>query len=121
MSKSVTAHSPALAVGAPPRNLRSLVAVLLVAIASLGSTIGYIATDDSGTTTSSVTAASSPNLADPFEARTQPVPAQSSPSESAIAAAVGKQAETGPEARAQAFQDKLDGMSAQQRAAAFAR
>jgi hypothetical protein len=178
MSKSVTAHSPAINVGTPPRNLRSLVAVLLVALASLGATIGYIAIDDSGTTTTTTVAngQTSPTLDDPFQARTQPAPPQSGPSESAIAAsisqsgsrtyptlndpfqaqveqprpvggpdesavasaispqpsvtgpdesaiaaAVGNQSETGPQARFQAYQDKLDSMSAQQKADAFTR
>ena len=162
MNKSVTAHSPAIPVGAPPRNLRSLVAVLLVALASLGATIGYIAIDDSGTTTTATIAngQSSPTLDDPFQARTQPVrplggpsesavaasisqveqprpvggpdesvvasaispqPSVTGPDESSIAAAVGNQVETGSQARYQAYQDKLDSMSAQQKADAFAR
>jgi hypothetical protein len=142
MNKSVTAHSPAIPVGTPPRNLRSLVAVLLVALASLGATIGYIAIDDSGTTTGTTVVAngqSSPTLDDPFQARTQPVqplggpsesvvasaispqPSVTGPDESAIAAAVGNQAETGSQARFQAYQDKLASMSAQQKADAFAR
>jgi hypothetical protein len=164
MSKSVTAHSPAIAVGTPPRNLRSLVAVLLVALASLGATIGYIAIDDSGTTTTTTTVANgqSAPLDDPFQARTQPAPSQSGPSESAIAAsisqaqveqprpvggpdesavasaispqpsvtgpdesaiaaAIGNHGDTGSQARFQAYQDKLDSMSAQQKADAFAR
>jgi hypothetical protein len=162
MNKSVTAHSPAIPVGTPPRNLRSLVAVLLVALASLGATIGYIAIDDSGTTTTATIAngQSSPTLDDPFQARTQPVrplggpsesavaasisqveqprpvggpdesavasaispqPSVTGPDESSIAAAVGNQVETGSQARYQAYQDKLDSMSAQQKADAFAR
>jgi hypothetical protein len=162
MNKSVTAHSPAIPVGTPPRNLRSLVAVLLVALASLGATIGYIAIDDSGTNSTATVAngQSSPTLDDPFQARTQPVrplggpsesavaasisqveqprpvggpdesavasaispqPSVTGPSESSIAAAVGNQVETGSQARYQAYQDKLDSMSAQQKADAFAR
>jgi hypothetical protein len=162
MNKSVTAHSPAIPVGTPPRNMRSLVAVLLVALASLGATIGYIAIDDSGTTTTATVAngQSSPTLDDPFQARTQPVrplggpsesavaasishveqprpvggpdesavasaispqPSVTGPDESSIAAAVGNQVETGSQARYQAYQDKLDSMSAQQKADAFAR
>jgi len=142
MNKSVTAHSPAIPVGTPPRNLRSLVAVLLVALASLGATIGYIAIDDSGTTTTTATVAngqSSPTLDDPFQARTQPVqplggpsesavasaispqPSVTGPDESTIAATLGQSADTGPQARFQALQDKLDSMTPQQKAAAFAR
>ena len=141
MNKSVAAHHPSV-VRPPSRNLRSLIAVLLVALASLGATIGYIAIDDSGTTTARTAVAngeSSPTLGDPFQARTQPTrslggpdesavasaispqPSVTGPDESAIAAAVGNQDETGSQARFQAYQDKLDSMSAQQRADAFAR
>jgi len=142
MNKSVLAHSPAIRVGTPPRHLRSLVAVLLVALASLGVTIGFIASDDSGKTTSATSVAnvhSAPTLADPFQSRTQPTqqlggptesavaaaispqPSVSGPDESAIAAAIGQPSVTGPEARFQAYQDKLESMTPQQRADAFAR
>ena len=50
-----------------------------------------------------------------------PQPSVTGPDESAIAAAVGNQSETGSQARFQAYQDKLDSMSPQQQAAAFAR
>jgi hypothetical protein len=138
MNKAVTAHSPALTVGTPRRSLRSLVAVLLIAMASLGATIGYIASDDSGTSTVANTQ-SSPTVGDPFEARTQPVqplggpsesavataispqPSVSAPDESAIAAAVAQRGDVGPEAKFQALQDKLGSMTPQQRAEAFSR
>ena len=141
MNKSVLAHSPAIRVGTPPRHLRSLVAVLLVALASLGATIGFIASDDSGPTSATSVAnnRSAPTLADPFQSRTQPTqqlggptesavaaaispqPSVSGPDESAIAAAIGQPSVTGPEARFQAYQDKLESMTPQQRADAFAR
>jgi hypothetical protein len=115
---------------------------LLVALASLGATIGFIASDDSGTTTSTTAVEnnqSAPTLADPFQARTQPTPtlggpsesavaaaisppvSVSSPDESTIAAAIAPRDETGPQARFQALQNKLDSMTAQQQADAFAR
>ena len=141
MSKSVAAYHPAV-VRPPSRSPRSLIAVLLVALASLGATIGYIAIDDSGTTTARTAVAngqSSPTLEDPFQARTQatrslggpdesavasaisPQPSVTGPDESAIAAAVGNQSETGSQARFQAYQDKLGAMTTQQKADAFAR
>lgn len=141
MSKSVAAYHPAV-VRPPSRSSRSLIAVLLVALASLGATIGYIAIDDSGTTTARTAVAngqSSPTLEDPFQARTQatrslggpdesavasaisPQPSVTGPDESAIAAAVGNQSETGSQARFQAYQDKLGAMTTQQKADAFAR
>jgi hypothetical protein len=45
----------------------------------------------------------------------------SAPDESKIAASLAKHADTGPQARAQAWQDKLDSMTPQQRAHAFVR
>ena len=43
------------------------------------------------------------------------------PDESKIAASIAKHTETGPQARAQAWQDKLDSMTPQQQADAFVR
>jgi hypothetical protein len=120
MNKAVTAHSPALTVGTPRRSLRSLVAVLLIAMASLGATIGYLASDDAGTSTVANTQ-SSPSLGDPLQARTQPVRPLGGPSESAVAAAVAQRGDVGPEARFQALQDKLGSMTPQQKADAFSR
>ena len=43
----------------------------------------------------------------------------SAPDESKIAAALAAHADTGPQARAQAWQDKLDSMTPQEQAKAF--
>ena len=120
MNKAVTAHSPALAVGTPRRSLRSLVAVLLIAMASLGATIGYIATDDAGTSTVANTQ-SSPSLGDPLQARTQPVRPLGGPSERRGRRGRRSARRRGAGARFQALQDKLDSMTPQQKAAAFSR
>ena len=178
MSKSVPVQHPAVVLRSQYRNLRSLVAVLLVAVAALSATVAVIAINDDGaiTGTSSVANGRSyPTLEDPFQTRTQPTRPQSRPDESAIAssisqsgsrsyptlddpfqsqveqprplggpnesavataissqkavsapdeskiaASLAEHADTGPQARARAWQEKLD-MTQQQQADAFVR
>jgi hypothetical protein len=177
MSKSVPVQHPAVVLRSQYRNLRSLVAVLLVVVAALSATVAVIAIDGDGTTTSTssvATGRSYPTLDDPFQARAQPARPQSRPDESAIAssisqagsrsyptlndpfqsqveqprplggpdesavataispqtgvaapdeskiaAAIAEHADTGPQARARAWQQKLDSMTPQQEAEAF--
>ena len=176
MSKSVPAQHPAVVLRSQYRNLRSLVAVLLVVVAALSATVAVISIDGDGTTsTSSVaTGRSYPTLNDPFHTRTQPTRPQTRPEESAIAASIARsrsyptlsdsfqsQVEqprplggpdesavaagispqtgstapdeskiaaaisqgpgTGPQARARAWQDRLDSMTPHERAEAFVR
>jgi hypothetical protein len=91
MSKSVPAQQSSVGRRSRYRSPRSLVAVLLVAVASLGTTVAVLAIDDDGpaTKTSSVTR-SYPTLADPFHTRTQPTSPESRPDESAIASAISQ-------------------------------
>ena len=175
MSKSVPMQHPAVVLRSQYRNLRSLVAVLLVVVAALSATVAVIAIDGDGTTTSTSSVASGrsyPTLDDPFHSRAQPTRPQSRPDESAIAssiagsrsyptlsdpfqsqveqprplggpnesavaaaisprtgsaapdeskiaAALAEHADTGPQARARAWQQKLDSMTPQQEAEAF--
>jgi len=179
MSKSVPVQHPAVVLRSKYRDLRSLVAVLLVAVAALSTTVAVIGIEGDGTTTSTSSVAngrSSPTLEDPFHTRTQPTRPQSRPDESAIAssisqaggrtyptladpfqsqveqprplggpdesavaasispqtgttrpdeskiaAALADSADTGPQARARAWQEKLDSMTPQQQADAFVR
>lgn len=179
MSQSVPVKHPPVVLRSQFRNLRSLVAVLLVAVAALSATVAVIAIDGDGTTTGSSSVqpiSRSAPLEDPFQARTQPTQPQSRPDESAIAssisqagkrsyptladsfqsqveqprplggpdessvataispqtgvsapdeskiaAALAKHADTGPQARARAWQEKLDSMTPQQQAEAFVR
>jgi hypothetical protein len=160
MSKSVPAQHPAVVLRSQYRNLRSLVAVLLIAVVSLSVTVAVIAIDDDGTGTATSGVANgrtAPTLEDPFQTRTQPS-AQSRPDESAVAAAISQAgsplggpdesavaaaispqtgvsapdeskiaasladpAETGPDTKWRAWQEKLDSMTPQQQAEAFVR
>jgi hypothetical protein len=93
MSKSVPVQHPSVVLRSPYRNLRSLVAVLLVAIAAGSATVAVIAIDGDGTTTTTssvATGRSYPTLNDPFQARTQPTRPQSRPDESAIASSISQ-------------------------------
>jgi hypothetical protein len=93
MNKSVPVQSQAVVLRSQYRNLRSLVAVLLVAVAALSATVAVIAIDRDGTTTSTSSVAnggSYPTLEDPFQARTQPSRPQSRPDESAIASSISQ-------------------------------
>ncbi len=176
MGKSVPVQHPAVVLRSQYRNLRSLVAVLLVALAALTTTVVMLSIDGDGTSNTASVASTAQRLGDPFAARTQqsnpqggvdessvasaisqsgsrsyptladsfqsqveqPKPqggsnestiaaaisqphAVSAPDESKIAASLAKHAETGPQARAQAWEDKLDSMTPQQRAHAFVR
>jgi hypothetical protein len=176
MGKSVPVQHPAVVLRSQYRNLRSLVAVLLVALAALTTAVVILSSDGDGTTTSTATFVGKAPQGDPFAARTQQTQPQSgvdesavasaisqagsrsyptladsfqsqveqprpqggsnestvaaaisqphavsAPDESKIAASLAKHAETGPQARAQAWQDKLDSMTPQQRAHAFVR
>ena len=91
MSKPVPVQHPAVVLRSQYRNLRSLVAVLLVAVASLSATVAVIAIDGDGTTTTSSVASgrSYPTLDDPFQT-TQPTRPQSRPDESAIASSISQ-------------------------------
>jgi hypothetical protein len=173
MGKPVPVQHPAVVLRSQYRNLRSLVAVLLVALAALTTSVVILANDGNGTAATTTFVGKAPQ-GDPFEARTQqtqpqggvnesaaailqsgsrsyptladsfqsqveqPKPqggsnestvagaisqphAVSAPDESKIAASLAKHADTGPQARAQAWQAKLDSMTSQQRAHAFVR
>ena len=157
MGKSVPVQHPAVVLRSQYRNLRSLVAVLLVALAALTASVVILSIDGDGTSTaptfvgkaphgdpfaartqptqpqggvseSSVAAAISqsgsrsyPTLADSFQAQTeQPKPqALGGPDESRIAATLGAQSDTGAQARGQAWQEKLQSMTPQEREQAF--
>ena len=177
MSKSVPVQHPAVVLRSQYRSLRSLVAVLLVAVAALSTTVAVIAIDDDATSTSSIaTGGAHPTLEDPYQARTQPTRPQSRPDESAIASSISQSGsrsyptlndpfqsqveqprplggpnesavataispqtsvtapdeskiaatlaeheDTGPQARARAWQEKLDSMTPQQQDDAFVR
>jgi hypothetical protein len=92
MSKPVPVQHPAVVLRSQYRNLRSLVAVLLVAVAALSATVAVGTIDRDGTTTTSSVASgrSYPTLDDPFQTRTQPTRPESRPDESAIASSISQ-------------------------------
>jgi len=163
MSNSVPAQHPAVVLRSQYRQLRSLLAVMVVAVLGLSTTVVVLTVDDQTATTATSTHPATVQLGDPFQGRTQPSvetgsasrsyptlqdPFQSQvegsrpdskPDESAVAAAISQQpqtststpdeakiaaaiaehSDTGPQARARAWQDKLDSMTPQQQAEAF--
>ena len=157
MNKAIPAQHPAVVLRSQYRQLRSLLAVMVVAVVGLSTTVVILTVDDSETTTATSSVSRSyPTLNDPFQSRTDQPRTQSRPDESAVAAAIASQppvsgpdesriaasigsqptpvsgpdesktaaaiterADTGPNARARAWQEKLDSMTPQQRAQVF--
>jgi hypothetical protein len=170
MSNSIPAQHPAVVLRSQYRQLRSLLAVLVVAVVGLSTTVVVLTVDDQTATTATTTHVPTAQLGDPLQARTQPTreagrpdesaiaasiaqagsrsyptltdPFQSqveqprplggpdesavasaispqtgvaSPDESKIAAAIAEHSDTGPEARARAWQEKLDSMTPKER------
>jgi hypothetical protein len=136
MSTSVPAQHPAVVLRSQYRNLRSLVAVLVVAVVGLSTAVVVMTVDDQTATTTATSAHPAyPTLADTFQSESvrpeskpdessiaaaiSPQQSVSSPDESKIAAAIAQHSETGAIARARAYQKALGEMTAQQRADAF--
>jgi hypothetical protein len=157
MSNSIPAQHPAVVLRSQYRQLRALLAVLVVAVVGLSTTVVVLTVDDSETTTATSSVSRSyPTLNDPFQSRTDQPRTQSRPDESAVAAAIASQppivgpdeskiaaaigsqptpvsgpdestiaaaiaehSDTGPNARARAWQEKLDSMTPKQRAQVF--
>jgi hypothetical protein len=173
-NSTIPAQHPAVVLRSQYRQLRSLVAVLVVAVVGLSTTVVVLTVDDQTATTATTTHVPTAQLNDPFQDRTQPTrdtgkpdesaiaasisqagsrsyptlndPFQSqveqprplggpnesavaaaispqtgvaAPDESKIAAAISEHGDTGPNARARAWQEKLDSMTPQQRSQAF--
>jgi hypothetical protein len=135
MSTSVPTQHPAVVLRSQYRQLRSLVAVLVVAVIGLSTTLVVVAGDDTKTTTATSVSRAYPTLADTFQSESprpdtkpdeskiataiSPQQSVSSPDESKIAAAISEHSETGPVARARAYQQALNDMTPEQRANAF--
>jgi hypothetical protein len=174
MSNSVPAQHPAVVLRSQYRQLRSLLAVMVVAVVGLSTTVVVLTVDDQTATTATTTHVPTAQLNDPYQDRTQPTreagrpdesaiaasisqagsrsyptlndsfqsqveqprplggpdeskvataispqTGVSAPDESKIAAAIAEHSDTGPEARARAWQEKLDSMTPQQRDEAF--
>ena len=138
MSNSIPAQHPAVVLRSQYRQLRSLLAVMVVAVLGLSTTVVVLTVDDQTATTATSTHPSTAQLGDPLQARTQPTrqtggldesavaaaigsqpTSVSAPDESKIAAAIAEHGDTGPNARARAWQEKLESMTPQQRAQVF--
>jgi hypothetical protein len=174
MNKAIPAQHPAVVLRSQYRQLRSLLAVMVVAVVGLSTTVVVLSVDDQTATTATTTHVPTVQLNDPLQDRTQPTrqagrpdesalaasisqagsrsyptlndPFQSqveqprplggpdesavasaispqtgvaSPDESKIAAAIAEHSDTGPEARARAWQEKLDSMTAKERAQVY--
>jgi len=174
MSNSIPAQHPAVVLRSQYRQLRSLLAVLVVAVVGLSTTVVILTVDDQTATTATTTHVPTAQLNDPFQDRTQPTreagrpdesaiaasisqagsrsyptlndsfqsqveqprplggpdesavasaispqTGVSAPDESKIAAALAEHSDTGPQARARAWQEKLDSMTPQQKDEAF--
>lgn len=72
MSNTVPAQHPAVVLRSHYRNLRSLLAVALVAIVGLTATVVVLAGDDDPVTSTSSVSQPSVRLSDPYQGRTQP-------------------------------------------------
>ena len=174
MSNSIPAQHPAVVLRSQYRQLRSLLAVMVVAVVGLSTTVVVLTVDDQTATTATTTHVPTAQLNDPFQDRTQPTreagrpdesaiaasisqagsrsyptlndsfqsqveqprplggpdesavasaispqTGVSAPDESKIAAALAEHSDTGPQARARAWQEKLDSMTPQQKDEAF--
>ena len=90
MSNTVPNQHPAVVLRSHYRQLRSLLAIALVALVGLSTTVVVVAIDDGPTSTSFVSPSrgSVAQLGDPLDARTQSARPASRPDESAVAAAI---------------------------------
>ena len=157
MSNSIPSQHPAVVLRSQYRQLRSLLAVLVVAVVGLSTTVVILTVDDQTATTATTTHVSTgeagrpdesaiaasisqagsrsyPTLNDPFQSQVEqprplggpdesavasaisPKASVAAPDESKIAAAIAEHSDTGPQARARAWQEKLDSMTPKERA-----
>ena len=130
MGNPIPAQHPAVVLRSQYRNMRSLVVVLLVALAALTTSVVILANDGDGTSSTTTFVGKAPHLSDPFAARTQPTQPQGGVDESSVASAISQSgsrsyptlsahSDTGPQARAKAWQEKLNSMTPQEREQAF--
>jgi hypothetical protein len=92
MNKAIPAQHPAVVLRSQYRQLRSLLAVMVVAVLGLSTTIVVLSVDEDQTaTTATSTHPSTAQLDDPFQTRTAPSRDTGKPDESAVAAAISAQ------------------------------
>ena len=175
MGNSIPAQHPAVVLRSRYRQLRSLLAVMVVAVVGLSTAVVVLSLDDETTTTATTTHTPTAQLGDPLQDRTQPARESGKPDESSVAAAISQSgsrsyptlndsfqsqveqprplggpdestvassispqtgavsapdeariaaslaehSDVGPQARARAWQEKLDSMTPQQKDEAF--
>jgi len=107
MGKSVPVQHPAVVLRSQYRNLRSLVAVLLVALAALTASVVILSIDGDGTSTAPTFVGKAPH-GDPFAARTQPTQPQGGVSESSVAAAISQSGSRSYPTLADSFQAQTE-------------
>lgn len=90
MGNSIPAQHPAVVLRSRYRQLRSLLAVMVVAVVGLSTTVVVLSLDDETTTTATTVNTPTAQLGDPLQDRTQPARGTSKPDESAIAASISQ-------------------------------
>ncbi len=90
MGNSIPAQHPAVVLRSRYRQLRSLLAVMVVAVVGLSTTVVVLSLDDETATTATTVHAPTAQLGDPLQDRTQPARESVKPDESAVAAAISQ-------------------------------
>jgi len=90
MGNSIPAQHPAVVLRSRYRQLRSLLAVMVVAVVGLSTTVVVLSLDDETTTTATTVHAPTAQLGDPLQDRTQPARETGKLDESAVAASISK-------------------------------
>lgn len=137
MSKTIPAQHPAVVLRSHYQHVRSLLAVALVAVVGLSAAVVVVTVDDRTATTATTIHPPTARLGDPLQTRTQPThqiggvdesavaaaiaskPSVSGPDESKIAAALAAHSDTGPVARARAYEQAMSEMTPKQLDAAY--
>jgi hypothetical protein len=90
MGNSIPAQHPAVVLRSRYRQLRSLLAVMVVAVVGLSTTVVVLSLDDEPATTATTTQTPTAQLGDPLQDRTVPTRESGKPDESAVAASISK-------------------------------
>ena len=90
MGKAIPAQHPAVVLRSQYRQLRSLLAVMVVAVVGLSTTVVVLSVDDQTATTATTIHVPTAQLGDPLTERTQPARASGKPDESAVAASISQ-------------------------------
>ena len=108
MGKPVPVQHPAVVLRSQYRNMRSLVAVLLVALAALSASVVILSTDGDGTSSTTTFVGKAPHLSDPFAARTQQSTPQGGSNEATVASAISQAGSRSYPTLADSFQSQTE-------------